>query len=78
MRAPSAAAAFKAQPILMLAAMRFLQDNYATLVDGDGLLLPPTAYLSHVQRLPPPPGPTWSRPHCQPTVKNGPDCQELA
>lgn len=40
MHAPSAAAAFKAQPILMLAAMRFLQDNYATLVDGDGLLLP--------------------------------------
>ena len=40
MRAPSAAAALKAQPILMLAAMRFLQDNYATLVDGDGLLLP--------------------------------------
>ena len=40
MGAASAAAALKAQPILMLAAMRFLQDNYATLVDGDGLLLP--------------------------------------
>ena len=37
------ALSLKTQPILILAAMRFLQDNYATLVDGDcdhGSLLP--------------------------------------